>query len=621
MKLQKIVRTFLITVLLLCMTQLVHAADTQQITIEWTPNPAYEGIITEDALPLPSPSYDVQALDPGTWDGKYMDAETATDYLREQMVARNGEIFLPVYGPYASTESERNGFFNALMNEALAHTGNGDEGDYLHWHYAGYGINGSLYTYGEYTFYEVTVVCRYYTTAQQEATVTSAVNDLILDLDLASKSDYEKVVAIYDYICDTVTYDDAAAESGNDPLAYTAYGALIEKSSVCQGYANLFYRLALDVGVDCRFIGGIGNGGNHGWNIVKLGDKYYNLDSTWDSNNSTHYYFLKSQASFYGHARFDVYATDEFNEAYPMSAENYADHKLTNYAGTAPTCTAAGLSGGIKCTACGAFTELPQTVPALGHDEITIAGTAPTCTETGLTDGAKCDRCGVITTPQQTVPAAGHSFAGWTVTQRPTATQKGEEQRQCTVCNHIETRSVGPLQSPFSDVKQGDFYFEPVLWAVENGITNGVGGGKFGSEVTCTRSQVVTFLWRAADCPEPASAVNNFTDVAPGSYYEKAVLWAVEQGITHGVGGGKFGPEVTCTRSQVATFLWRANGQAAVSNTVNTFTDVPDGAFYSTSVLWAVENGITNGIGGGKFGPDITCTRSQIVTFLYRAYH
>ena len=133
--------------------------------------------------------------------------------------------------------------------------------------------------------------------------------------------------------------------------------------------------------------------------------------------------------------------------------------------------------------------------------------------------------------------------------------------------------------------------------------------------MTCTRAQIVTFLWRAAGSPEPKSTVS-FADVPADSYYAKAVAWAVENGITLGTGDGTFSPNATCTRAQSVTFLYRALGTAPT--TVNGFTDVTADAFYADAVAWAVESGVTNGTSASTFSPNNGCTRAQIVTFLYR---
>ena len=172
-------------------------------------------------------------------------------------------------------------------------------------------------------------------------------------------------------------------------------------------------------------------------------------------------------------------------------------------------------------------------------------------------------------------------------------------------------------QSPFSDVSTSAYYYEAVKWAQEKGITGGIGNGLFGPNQPCTRAQIVTFLWRAAGSPEP-KAMSSFADVSTDAYYAKAVAWAVENGITTGTGDGKFSPDATCTRAQSVTFLFRAIGKLVDSKAE--FSDVLTDSYYANAVAWAVENGVTNGIGDGLFGPDNSCTRAQIVTFLFRAY-
>ena len=174
------------------------------------------------------------------------------------------------------------------------------------------------------------------------------------------------------------------------------------------------------------------------------------------------------------------------------------------------------------------------------------------------------------------------------------------------------------VKNPFSDVKNGQYYTEPVLWAVANGITTGTTATTFGPDEGCTRAQVVTFLWRAAGKPVPTSSVNPFADVKSGQYYYNAVLWAVEKGITNGTAATTFSPDDTCTRAQIVTFLWRFAGKPTPTSQNNPFHDVRTTEYYGTAVLWAVENGITNGTSATTFDPEATCTRAQVVTFLYR---
>ena len=168
----------------------------------------------------------------------------------------------------------------------------------------------------------------------------------------------------------------------------------------------------------------------------------------------------------------------------------------------------------------------------------------------------------------------------------------------------------------FVDVPTNAYYADAVKWAVENGVTEGTSANTFSPDMSCTRAQMVTFLWRAAGSPAPKSTVNPFTDVQSGAYYYDAVLWAVEQGITSGTSATTFAPDVICTRAQAVTFLYRAAGSPAVTG--GSFADVAADAYYADAVAWAVSENITAGTGGNLFSPDVACTRAQIVTFLYR---
>ena len=186
----------------------------------------------------------------------------------------------------------------------------------------------------------------------------------------------------------------------------------------------------------------------------------------------------------------------------------------------------------------------------------------------------------------------------------------GKVEVNATFAEKIET-------SPFADVSTDAYYYEAVKWAAEQGITGGVGGGLFAPDRSCTRAQIVTFLWRAAGSPEPKS-MRSFSDVPEDSYYAKAVAWAVENGITVGTSATTFSPDATCTRAQGVTFLFRA--AKASADGAPAFRDVAADAYYAAAVKWATDNSVTNGIGGGLFGSDNDCTRAQIVTFLWRLY-
>ncbi len=283
---------------------------------------------------------------------------------------------------------------------------------------------------------------------------------------------------------------------------------------------------------------------------------------------------------------------------------------------TAPTCTL----GGYTMYTCSCGNSYKDTyVDALGHNYVsgvctrcnakdpnyqaphthsyTAAVTAPTCTAAGYTTYT-CSVCNDSYKGSYT-DSLGHSYVGGV----------------CTRCG-AKDPDYKPAVS-FVDVPSDAFYANAVKWAVENEITTGVGNNRFDPNGQCTRGQVVTFLWRAAGKPTVSTNVS-FSDVQPGAFYYEAVKWAVANGITTGVGGNRFAPNDSCTRGQVVTFLHRAENSPSVSS-VSSFTDVPATAFYYNAVNWAVANGITNGTGNGRFSPNDTCTRGQVVTFLYRA--
>lgn len=251
--------------------------------------------------------------------------------------------------------------------------------------------------------------------------------------------------------------------------------------------------------------------------------------------------------------------------------------------------------------------------------------TAPSKTENGsITVSPKNAKKGTTVTINVT-PDKGYTLEALTVLDKDgkeiQLTKKNDIQYTFTMpASKVEVKATFVKEaevSPFSDVSTTAYYYEAVKWAREKGITGGIGNGLFGPNQPCTRAQIVTFLWRAAGSPEPKN-MSSFTDVPADSYYAKAVAWAAENGITGGTGDGQFSPDATCTRAQSVTFLFRAIGKLVDSKAE--FNDVLTDSYYANAVAWAVENGVTNGIGNGLFGPDNSCTRAQIVTFLFRAY-
>ena len=243
--------------------------------------------------------------------------EKAAAEVRKQMVARKNTIVVGL-----KTSNADSGMHKEIFDKAVSHTGVYNEGDSLLWVYAGYG--GYYSHYGDkcvFTYY-----INYYTDAKQEKALDAAEEALLAELNPTGTA-YEKLTTVYQWICENIEYDYEHLEYSNYFLMYTAYAALIDRTSVCQGYAVLLYRLALRMGIDCRVITGIGNGGGHAWNIVRLGNKYYNLDATWDAiwvqSGLPFEYYLRCNDNFYDHYRDDEYDTAEFNKAYPMSSKDF----------------------------------------------------------------------------------------------------------------------------------------------------------------------------------------------------------------------------------------------------------------------------------------------------------
>lgn len=264
-------------------------------------------------------------------DDVHFTLDEAADALRTGMVKRQEEISVsfPANADFDAT---------AIWENALAHTGDPKQGDYLLGQLHYYSWDAYYSTISGAGYYTYIFSPGYFTTATQEQEVDTAVAALLKELDLADASDYSKVKGIYDWLCANVSYDHDHANDSSYLLKHSAYAALINKTAVCQGYAVLFYRLALELGVDARYITGSGNGGAHAWNIVKLDGLYYNLDATWDRSRYEaqldYAHFLRSSANFSDHQRDDVYDTPEFHQSYPMSPEDYGSETAWPVTGT-----------------------------------------------------------------------------------------------------------------------------------------------------------------------------------------------------------------------------------------------------------------------------------------------
>ncbi len=257
--------------------------------------------------------------------------EDALEAIRAGFLSRTAEIYVKYRIPHGDDVSTA---ALDLWHASLEHTGDPGEGDTMRWQFGkvSYGSLGG-FSDGTYDYLTFAYIPAYYTTAEQEAEVDTAVEDLLSELDLDGKSDFEIVQSVYDWICENVRYDYDNLPDDSYVLKHTAYAALIDKTAVCQGYALLMYRLLLENGIDCRLIPGDG-GGPHAWNIVELNNFYYNADSTWDEGKTPDEYqwFLLNEENFTDHIRYNnssygYYDTEEFHAAYPMAAENYITHE------------------------------------------------------------------------------------------------------------------------------------------------------------------------------------------------------------------------------------------------------------------------------------------------------
>ena len=479
------------------------AAKQTEMTFETSfVNPLYADLVPEDVL-LPHTLTNTQTYASRSYTS---DIEVAAKALREGMKNRQESIIVYAFDTEATQDS-----FNSLVWDifytALEHTGEPTEGDYLNWQWGGVNIE-AMYsgTDGGYNF-DITYTLSYYTTAVEEQAVDSRVEELLKELNVDKKSDYEKIKAVYDYICANVTYDYDHLNDETYLYQFTAYAALIDGTAVCQGYAVLLYRLALELGVDARFISGIGNGGPHGWNIIEMEDLYYNADSTWDAGMTSYSYFLKSPTTFPDHYRDDEYDTQEFHKEYPMGSTDYvppAPH-THNYTATVtdPTCASQGYTtyvcevcgdtiitdyvdalahtpgepvrendvkstcaaeGGydsvVYCSVCGQeISRTHYTYEKPGHTVVTDPRVEPTCAETGLTEGSHCSICGEVLQAQEVIPALGHTpdeaVLENLIPSTCTAEGSYDEVVYCTVCNQQISRTTHTVEKTEHDYQDG----------------------------------------------------------------------------------------------------------------------------------------------------------------------
>ena len=311
----------------------------------------------------------------------------------------------------------------------------------------------------------------------------------------------------------------------------------------------------------------------------------------------------------------------EESQIIPKAEHNPADKRI---GAIEATCVTEGRTGDLLCKDCLSVIEKSEVTPKAEHKaaDKRVGAIEATCVTEGRTGDLLCKDCLSVIEKSEATPKAEHSLGEWITDELQSNDDVTVRHRFCKQCLQlVETEEV-PVEkpvSPFVDVDSGDYYFDSVLWAVDNKVTAGTAPFLFSPDKVITRAEVVTMLWRAAGSPAPLSMEHPFTDVPADAYYRNAVLWAVDNGITVGTTETTFSPEALCSRAQVMTMLWRAKGSPLTKYNEDIFIDVAKADYFYLPVIWAVENGITGGTGLFLFSPDAPCSRAQIVTFLYKA--
>ena len=484
-------------------------------------------------------------------------------------------------------------FVTKVKDKAFEHTGKPGEGDYLRWTISrfNYVARATKTKYNSIEF-----MFNYHVTKSQDAKAKKKADDIITSLKLSGKKDYDKIQAVYDYITKNVTYYKSGSTSG---VSYAMYGALCNKKASWQGIDLAVYYMMLKAGVDCRIISGNRNGNSYLWNIVKLGGEYYYLDATADLGEKNYSCFLKCANSMGQYLPDYVYSTDAFKKKYPMATMDYYLKIATPTPTEIPIPTPKKVEYTMKeeegsiTAVCG--DKIMLHMPDLPHSSIEWTSTNPNVYKF-LDDCAK--------------------MAGQT---KVTVIYYDASNKDANG-NPAETRLSVDITVLYKDVtKESDFWYAPTNYLTAKDVVKGYENQTlFKPGNDCTRAQMLTFMWRLAGSPEPKSDKCQFPDVKSGDYYYKPVIWAVENGITTGYDDGTFKPKNVCTRAQTVTFLWRMAGKPAPKSATNKFKDVKEKDYFYKATLWASEKNILAGYSDGTFRPQGLCLRRQMVTFLYK---
>ena len=529
----------------------------------------------------------------------YTEADSTADKaglkLRKAVKNFDSKITITFDKPfYDKTGFEFNSFVQKIKDKAFEHTGKPGEGDYLRWTLSY--INYTAWGKGQY-WNKIQFTMKYHVTKSQDADAKKKADDTITSLKLSGKKDYDKIKAIYDYITKNVTY--YKSSSGTSGASYAMYGALCKKKATWQGIDLAVYYMMLKAGIDCRIITGNRTGESYAWNIVKIGGEYYYLDATSDLGAKDYSYFLKCPNSLGQYSPNYIYTTDDFKKKYPMATMDYYLKIATPTPTEIPIPTPKKVEYTMKeeegsiTAVCG--DKIMLHMPDLPHSSIEWTSTNPNVYKF-LDDCAK--------------------MAGQT---KVTVIYYDASNKDANG-NPAETRLSVNITVLYKDVtKTNDFWYAPTNYLTAKDVVKGYENQTlFKPGNDCTRAQMLTFMWRLAGSPEPKSDKCQFPDVKSSDYYYKPVIWAVENGITTGYDDGTFKPKNVCTRAQTVTFLWRMAGKPAPESKTNKFKDVKEKDYFYKATLWASEKKILAGYSDGTFRPQGLCLRRQMVTFLYK---